>query len=159
MSLKPLVLSEEEKEHLGEIIRKGRDWRMRERAETILRLSFGEAAKVIAEVQGICREAVYDRRRKWIKEGIAGLADAFRSGAPDKLEKYETVIGEWVRAEPLCVSEVHRRLEEEFDVKVHPNTVKNVLKRLGFVWKRTRYSLKKKETRSLSRRPGKTSPG
>ena len=75
-----------------------------------------------------------------------GLFDAPHSGDPGKLSDYMTTIEEWVKTSPLNASDIHQRLVEEFDVTVHLNTVKNALKHLGFVWKRTRYSLKKTVT-------------
>jgi transposase len=62
-------------------------------------------------------------------------------------------IEEWAQATPMTVSDVQKRLEEEFDVVVHANTVRNALKQLGFVWKRTRYSLKKTRPTGLRQKP------
>ncbi|WP_297835084.1 winged helix-turn-helix domain-containing protein [Pseudomonas sp.] len=78
-----------------------------------------------------------------MNKGFTGLFDAPRSGAPGKLSAYPSTIEEWAQTSPLSAGEIHQRLVEEFDVTVHLNTVKNALKHLGFVWKRTHYSLKK----------------
>ena len=72
-----------------------------------------------------------------LSKGFAGLLDAPRSGAPRKLSAHLPAIDEWAQTAPLSTGEVHKRLVEEFDVSVHRNTVRNELKRLGFVWKRT----------------------
>jgi transposase len=143
MKHKPLPLTEEEVLKLEAIVRKGKDWRSRDRAQTLLRLARGETSKVVAEAQGVCTQTVYERRQQWLNKGFAGLFDAPRSGARAKLSAYLPAIDEWARTSPLSASEIHQRLVEEFDVTVHLNTVKNALKHLGFVWKRTRYSLKK----------------
>ena len=50
--------------------------------------------------------------------------DATRSGAPGKLSNYMTTIEAWAKISPLSASDIHQRLVEEFDVKVHLNTVK-----------------------------------
>lgn len=97
----------------------------------------------MAEAQVVYTQTVYERRQQWLSKGFAGLFDAPRSGAPDKLSAYLPIIEEWAQTSPLNASEIQRRLVEEFDITVHLNTVKNALKQLGFVWKRTRYSLKK----------------
>jgi transposase len=78
-----------------------------------------------------------------LNKGFTGLFDAPRSGAPGKLSAYPSTIEGWAQTSPLSAGEIHQRLVEEFDVTVHLNTVKNALKHLGFVWKRTHYSLKK----------------
>ncbi len=146
MRHKRLQLSEEEILKLEEIVRKGKDWRSRDRTDTLLRLARGDSAKVVAEAQGICPKTVYERRQQWLSKDFAGLFDAPRSGAPGKLSDYMTTIEAWAKTSPLSASDIHQRLVEEFDVTVHLNTVKNALKHLGFVWKRTRYSLRKTVT-------------
>ncbi|WP_228761526.1 helix-turn-helix domain-containing protein [Pseudomonas sp. MPC6] len=109
----------------------------------MLRLASGDSPKVVAETQGVCTQTVYERRQQWLSKGFAGLVDAPRSGAPGKLSAYLPIIEESAQASPMSAGEIHQRLVEEFEVTVHLNTVKNALKQLGFVWKRTRYSLKK----------------
>ncbi|MEY4109685.1 MAG: hypothetical protein RLZZ46_39, partial [Bacteroidota bacterium] len=49
MSVKPIELSEIEREQLLTIIKKGSDWRERARAQTILMLSEGETVIKVAE--------------------------------------------------------------------------------------------------------------
>ena len=85
MKHKPLQLSEEEILKLEEIVRKGKDWRSRDRADTLLRLACGDSTKVLAEAQGICPKTVYERHQQWLNKDFAGLFDAPRSGAPGKL--------------------------------------------------------------------------
>lgn len=143
MKHKPLPLTEDEVLKLEEIVRKGADWRSRDRATTLLLLSRGEPAKTVAEVQGVCKKTVHERRQLWLDKGFASLVDAQRKGAPSKLSAYLPAIEAWAQATPLTVSDVQKRLAEEFNVTVHANTVRNALQQLGFVWKRTRYSLKK----------------
>ncbi|MEC4747386.1 helix-turn-helix domain-containing protein, partial [Methylomicrobium sp. Wu6] len=62
----PLKLSENDDACLQAIVKKGSDWRERERAETILLLASGASVKAIGKQQRICREAVRIRRRKWL---------------------------------------------------------------------------------------------
>lgn len=143
MKHKPLPLTEDEVLKLEEIVRKSADWRSRDRAKTLLLLSRGVSARTVVEEQGICRKTVHERRQSWLDKGFASLVDAHRKGAPSKLSAYLLAIEAWAQATPMTVSDVQKRLEEEFDVVVHANTVRNALKQLGFVWKRTRYSLKK----------------
>ena len=60
-----------------EIIKKGADWRERDRAETILLLAAGYSVQAVAEQQRLCREAVRVRRRKWLKSGLASLPESY----------------------------------------------------------------------------------
>jgi transposase len=50
----------------------------------------------------------------------------------------------WARAEPLTLTALKARHVAAGGAPVHVNTLTGVLKRAGFVWKRTRHSLKKK---------------
>jgi transposase len=51
----------------------------------------------------------------------------------------------WASSEALTARELVSRVKEEFDIDIHPNTLGTMLKRMDFVWKRTRHSLKKSE--------------
>ncbi|HUL11614.1 MAG TPA: helix-turn-helix domain-containing protein [Methylococcaceae bacterium] len=147
-----------ERDCLRAIAKKGQDWRERDRAETILLLAAGHSVQAVAEHQGLCREAVRIRRHKWLKSGLASLPDQPRSGAPSKLtDKQRQELGTWVEGEALSSRELLTRLEREYQVVMGRTTLHTELKRLGYVWKRTRYSLKKNGTRNNSSKPGSRS--
>lgn len=157
MSVKPIELTEDEREQLLSIIKKGSDWRERDRAETILMLSEGQTVFAVAEKQGVMPEAIRERRRKWLKRGLSSLPDQPRSGAPSKLnEECRALLKAWMDAEPLTCRALVSRLQAECSIEVSASTLRNELKRLGYVWKRTRYSLKKSVIQSDSSKPGKT---
>ncbi|MEC4747179.1 helix-turn-helix domain-containing protein [Methylomicrobium sp. Wu6] len=139
------------------IVKKGSDWRERERAETILLLASGVSVKAIGKQQRICREAVRIRRRKWLECGLASLPDQPRSGAPSKLaDEHREQIQQWVEAEALSSRNILSRLKEKYQIEMSATTLRTELKRLGFVWKRTRYSLKKSAMPNASNKPGAT---
>jgi transposase len=157
MRVKPIALSESEREQLQTIIKKGSDWRERDRAQTILWLSEGQTVVAVAQQQGLKPEAIRERRRNWRKSGLTSLPDQPRSGAPSKLnDEHRDQLKAWVDAEPLSSRALLSRLESEYGITVHPNTLRNELKRLGYVWKRTRYSLKKSAIPSGLSKPGST---
>ena len=68
--VKPISLAVAEQAALQEIIKKGADWRERDRAETILLLASGSSIQDVAQQQGWCIETVRIRRRKWLKRGL-----------------------------------------------------------------------------------------
>ncbi|HEY8159622.1 MAG TPA: helix-turn-helix domain-containing protein [Methylobacter sp.] len=159
MSVKPIELTENEQEQLKIIIRKGSDWRARDRAETILMLSEGQTVFSVAEKQVVMPEAIRERRRRWLKNGLSSLPDQPRSGAPSKLnEDHRALLKEWMDAEPLTCRVLVNRLETECDISISASTLRNELKRLGYVWKRTRYSLKKIVIPSVSSKPSAKLP-
>jgi transposase len=146
MGVKPIELLETDRKLLQHILKKGVDWRERERAETILMLAEGRSVKETAEKQGLTREAIRERRRKWLKTGFESLPDKPRSGAPNKLgAEHRDQIKCWIEAEPLTARMLLNRLESTYGVQIGNTTLRTELKRLGYVWKRTRYSLKKRD--------------
>lgn len=153
-----IELTECDRDCLQAIFKKGTDWRERDRAKTILLLASGHTIKEVAEQQGLCVEAVRIRRRKWLKLGLASLPDQPRSGAPLKLaDAHRQQLAQWVEAEALSSRELLTRLAEQYQVHIGPTTLRTELKRLGYVWKRTRYSLKKSATPNDSSKPARTS--
>jgi transposase len=157
--VKPIPLDAVEQEALREIIKKGTDWRERDRAATILLLAAGQSVREVAAQQGCCEETVRIRRRNWLKSRFASLSDQPRCGAPSKLaEEHRQRLRAWVAAEPLSARELITRLERECGVTLGATTLRNELARMGYVWKRTRYSLKKSVIRSASPAPQVRSP-
>lgn len=144
MRAKTIELSERDREQLQAIIKKGIDWRERERAQTVLMLANGQTVLAVAEQQGVKPEAIRERRRKWWKKGLASLPDQPRCGAPSKLtDAHRSQLKEWINTEPLTCRALVSRLRTECGVAISASTLRNELKRMGYVWKRTRYRLKK----------------
>jgi transposase len=144
MVVKALELSDEERVRLKYLMRRSEDWQERNRSETILLLSEGVPSKEVARRQELTLEAVYERRYRWNEKGLASLPTPRKGGAPKKLseEQIEQLVV-WAREEALSGPALLARLEEKWSVRVHVNTIITHLKRAGFVWKRTRHSLKK----------------
>ena len=146
MRLQVLELTEEDRLGLLRIVERGRDWRMRHRAQTLLYFGDGWRAKAIATQQSLHLDTVYDRRKHWLAEGFASLTDKHRSGAPSKVSAAQRgQLRTWATQEALTARELLTKLKEEFDIVMHPNTLNVILKEMKFVWKRTRHNLKKSE--------------
>ncbi len=143
-----LVLSAADKETLMQAEKKNPDWRVRERARSVLLLAQGKTCAQVAALQELSMRTVSSTRKSWIAAGLNGLADLPRSGAPAKVSKQEAErLLQWARDEPLTLTALKARHEEAGGTPVHPNTLTALLKANGFVWKRTRHSLKKNEMR------------
>ncbi len=144
MKLSPFELSADDRAKLQEIVAKGSDWRARSRAQTLLYFNDGLSANAIVVLQDLNIDTVYDRRKNWLSKGFSFLYDVHRSGAPPKLNAIHLdQIKTWAEAEALTAPAIVGRLKENCDVEVSVGTVSNALKALGFIWKRTRHSLKK----------------
>ena len=104
-------------------------------------------AEVAAKI-GIHVRTVGSTRTSWILAGMDSLADLERSGAPRKispeeLEKLVALAG----AEPMSARALLAKHTGDGGIPVHLNTLTKALKEAGLLWKRTRHSLKKKETK------------
>ena len=146
MKLQVLELTEQDRIGLKKIVQKGRDWRMRHRAQTLLYFGDGWRAKAIATQQNLHLDTVYDRRKHWLAKGFVSLTDKHRCGAPSKVSVVQREqLRTWATQEALTARELLTKLKEEFDIVMHPNTLSVILKQMRFVWKRTRHNLKKSE--------------
>jgi transposase len=153
----PLLLSPDEKKMLEHAFNRHADWRVRERAQTLILLGQGWSCDAVAEHLGLCAATVRSTRQAWWTERFAGLVDKPRCGAPHKLSGSDVQrLMQWADAEPLTAEALLTRHVETQGRKVHLNTLMSELKRQGFVWKRTRHSLKKSPPLKPSSRPSAT---
>ena len=144
MKLSDLKLAANDRVKLQEVVAKGSDWRARHRAQTLLYFDDGLRANDIMALQNLNIDTVYDRRKNWLSKGFSFLFDVHRSGAPPKLNAiHREQIKIWTEEEALTAPAIVSRLKEECDIEVRVGTVRNALKSLGTIWKRTRHSLKK----------------
>ena len=144
MKLSDLKLAANDRVKLQEVVAKGSDWRARHRAQTLLYFDDGLRANDIMALQDLNIDTVYDRRKNWLSMGFAVLFDVHRSGAPPKLNAiHREQIKILTEEEALTAPAIVARLKEECDIEVSVGTVRNALKALGTIWKRTRHSLKK----------------
>lgn len=144
MTLKALELDEGSRKRLEAIVRRGRNWRERERAQTLLLMAAGRSRQDVAEELGLHVRTVGSTRSAWLAGGLDALGDLPRSGAPRKLgvQHVERIV-EWAVAEPLTAAGLMARHNDAGGPQVHLNTLVGTLKDVGLVWKRARYSLKK----------------
>ena len=151
MTLKALELDEISRQRLQWIVRRGQNWRERERAQTLLLMAQGLSRQAVAHELGLNVRTVGTTRRAWLAGGLDALGDLPRSGAPKKLgaQHVERIV-EWAVAEPLTAAGLMARHNDAGGPQVHLNTLVGTLKEAGLVWKRARYSLKKVATRPPS---------
>lgn len=143
-----LNLSSESRQALEEIIQRSPNWRQRQRAQTLILLDDGLTTADVARLVGIHSRTVGNTRAGWFEGGLDSLLDAPRSGAPRKLspEQIDTLVGA-ASAYPLTARELLAKHLADGGTPVHLNTIRTRIKANGLVWKRTRLSLKKAETK------------
>jgi len=120
--------------------------KVRERAQMVELSNQGKTINEIAETVGRNRDTVSTWLNKYEKYGIGGLFDGKHSGRiPTVKDRIKEKILEIAESEITCTSQyITEIIETEFNVKLHPNTIKYNLKKEGYIYKRTRNSLKKK---------------
>ena len=143
--LKIVVFTSEEKAQLQSLQRFDSNWRVRERVRTLLLLSEGQTCQKVASQVGIHFRTVSYTRQSWLKEKFDSLRDKPRSGAPAKMSAQEqSRILVWAQHTPLSGPDLLLKHLAAGGTPVHAQTIKTLLRREGFVFKRTRASLKKK---------------
>ena len=141
-----LRLTEDDRRLLRKIAQKDENWRLRERAQTVLYFDESRSAEEVAELMGLHVRTVSSTRTAWLAKGVESLPDLPRVGAPQKLEPHQSSqVVEWARQQPGSARDLQNRLESEGGPHVHLNTIRATLHRAGMVFKRTRHSLKKSE--------------
>lgn len=149
-----LTLIPQDRLRLQNIVDRGENWRERERARTLILLDSGLSMSMTSEAVGVDIRTVGLTRTDWLKRGFESLVDLPRSGAPKKIspEQLEKLL-EAAEKEPLTAKALLAKHVESGGTLVHINTIIKALKEAQFVWKRTRSSLKKNETKPLSEPP------
>jgi len=85
-----LVLSAHDRQALQHLVKRDAHWRVRARAQSVLLLAAGLTCQQVADQQALSMQTVSATRRRWLAQGLAGLPDRTRSGAPAKLTAAET---------------------------------------------------------------------
>ena len=121
--------------------------RVRERA-LMLELSNKEKSiEQICEIAGRTRDTVSTWLNQYEKYGIAGLFDNPKSGRSPKVnDPIKAKMLEIAESETTCTSKyIAEIIEDEFNVKLHPDTIKYNLKKQDYTYKRVRNGLRKKK--------------
>lgn len=121
------------------------------RAHIILLSDRGYSAPKIAELHGVTDPMVYKWMDRFDEEGPSGLYDRDREGRPPKIdEEAEAEIEKLLESEPTEYGEnatrwttprIAEQLRKKQGIDVHPDTVRDALKRLEYSWTRPRRQL------------------
>lgn len=143
------------------------------RAHMMLLSDRGLSAFDIADLHDVTHPTVYKWMDRFDEEGPEGLFDREREGRPRKIdEEVEREIEALLQSDPTEEGENASRwttpriaeyLERELGVDVHPETVRDALKRLDYSWTRPRRQLRKgpeyeERLADLAERIGTVSP-
>lgn len=142
--------TDEEREELHRMKRQ-EVGRVSVRAHIILLSDRGYSAPQIAELHSVTDPMVYKWMDRFDEEGPSGLYDRDREGRPPKIdEEAEAEIEKLLESDPTEHGENASRwttpriveyLRRKQGIDVHPDTVRDALKRLEYSWTRPRRQL------------------
>jgi transposase len=151
MPILPLVtLTDGEHAALNEALRttkRLRDWR---RLQAVHLLASGREAPEVAAILGCSASSVYYWANDWRTSGLAGLFETPHSGRPHRLDnaaeaELQRLLGEDPQVHGYASTEwTVPLLTTELEKAGHPvseRTLRRVLHRLGWRWKRPKYLL------------------
>lgn len=145
------TLSSDELLTIEQAIKHEPDLRVRQRAHIIRLLHKGHKPEAVADLLSISRGQVYWWSNRWRDEGLEGLADKARSGRPPVGdEAYRAKLVEVLVTNPQELGyaftvwntpRLINYMEEVTGVRVHPNTLRNMLDELDYVYRRPKHDL------------------
>ncbi len=125
------------------------------RATVILMSAEGTGATSIARTLGISLRTVRRTRRRWRRKGYKGLYDRRRSGRPARADKkYLRMLCRVVRTDPrklgYCFAHwtaprLAEYLKQQTGVQLCDDWVRMLLKSRGFVWRKTKLTIRNKQ--------------
>jgi transposase len=153
-----LEMTEPERRELEQAAKRGHCWLLRRRAQAILLLAQGRAPAEVADILETRRESIYQWRRNWRENGMAGLAEGLHTGRPSALDaEMQCYLEQLAEAGTYSIRQLMTLMQARYPgFGVHPSTLRRILRERGFRWKRTRYSLKKTAAAGLSAGQGGT---
>jgi len=119
--------------------------RVRMRAHSIILSSKGFGIDDISYIYDLYRDSVSSWIDAWEKNGIEGLYDLSRCGAPPKLTESETeTVKKMIEETPNSPKTVLAKISEKFGKAICMSTLKNIIRKSNMRWKRVRKSVKSK---------------
>ena len=113
--------------------------RARMRAHGLLLSHQGLAMRRIAAIYRVSRYAVAEWLERWPSAGLVGLYDRPRSGRPPSLTPDEQhKVDQYLQEHPKDLKQVVHLLEQETHKRVSTKTIKRLIKKNRYVWKRLR---------------------
>ena len=130
----------------------GESSRLRNRAQAVLWSSAGRTISDIADLICVTAKTVSGWIDRWTNQGLPGLVDQPRCGAPTKLtaEESKTAI-ELLDEHPHSPAIVLQKIEAQIGKRISGKTLSRMARKAKRRWKRMRRSLKSKQDPELFR--------
>jgi transposase len=136
-------LSKEQLSNLKELMKTSDSARVRTRAHRILLSSEGYSIDEIADIYQADRDSVASLLDRWERNGTEGLYDKPRSGKPPKLNGSEIeIVKKLIEGHPHSPKVILAKTFEITGKNISISTLKRIVKKINFRWKRMRKSVK-----------------
>lgn len=135
-------LSTETERMLQRIYRESKYYQVRQRAQCLI-LSFrGMTIKQLISIFGVSRKTIHNWLASWEDKKLVGLYNKSGRGRKPVFNfEQEQQVQNWVRESPKELKQVLLKVEKEWEIKVSKQTIKRILKKNEFVWKRMKRGL------------------
>lgn len=138
-------LTDDEISTLNEMVKNHHSYRVRRRAHAVLLSSERFRIDDIASVCKADRDSVSSWLKAWETEGIMGLYDLPRSGAPPKLTEADIgIIGKFIKEYPNSPKIILAKSIEKTGKNFSMSSLKRIVRKLNMRWKRVRRTVRKK---------------
>jgi transposase len=139
-------LKKKEKNALNNFVNNSSSSRIRNRAHAVLLSSEGKNTTELTEIFGVHYQTISAWLDRWDNEGIQGMTDKSRSGAPSRLTDSEKkivlkLLVKHPHSPKLVLTEVTRKLGKTISQWI----LRQIAKSANMSWKRMRKSLKSKQ--------------
>jgi transposase len=136
-------LNEDQISQLNDLIKNSSSARVRMRAHSVLLSSEGYGIDEIAHIYQADRDSVSSLIDRWEQSGTEGLYDKPRSGKPPALNESEIgVVRELIKEHPHSPKIILAKISEKIGKIISISTLKRIVKKSDFRWKRMRKSVK-----------------
>lgn len=136
-------LNEDQIGQLNDLIKNSGSARVRMRAHSVLLSSEGYGIDEIAHIYHADRDSVSSLIDRWEQSGTEGLYDKPRSGKPPVLNESEIgVVRELIKEHPHSPKIILAKISEKIGKIISISTLKRIVKKSDFRWKRMRKSVK-----------------
>jgi transposase len=135
-------LSRETEKMLERIYRQSKHHQVRSRAQCLI-LSFrGVRIKQLMAIFGVSRKTIHNWLTSWEDEKLVGIYNrSGRGRKPIFKHSQQEQIKEWVKESPKNLKKVLIKVEKEWEINVSKPTIKRILKKFDYRWKRMKRGL------------------
>ncbi len=141
-------LNRENKQLLNRISVFSKYPQVRNRAKCIMLLDRGFSIPQLMKIFGVSRKTIYNWISRWEESSFSGLYNLQGRGRKPLLnQEQQEIVKQWVKEEPKNLKKVKSKIDREWSIEVHKETIKRIIKKFEMRWKRMKRGLNKEPDR------------